>query len=105
MGYKYSPAAAKMSAFMQRMEQTEKSPATQVESTKEREKRLIKENPGLDNTLKCFKGFCGPDGGNNSTTSTKTKKNKSKDTRLVSTESQMKRENVTDDLPRDEWSP
>tara|TARA_R100001443_G_scaffold59223_4_gene69592 strand:- start:634 stop:1902 length:1269 start_codon:yes stop_codon:yes gene_type:complete len=95
MGYKYSPADAKMSAFMQRMEQTEKSPATQVESTKEREKRLIKEHPGLVNTMKCFKGFCSPDGGNNSTTSTKTKKNKSKDTRLVSTESIMKRENVT----------
>ena len=34
MGYKHSPANAKMNAFMQKMNNTEKSPAKQVDDEK-----------------------------------------------------------------------
>ena len=81
MGYKYSPADAKMSAFMQKIEQTEKSPSKQL-SDRQAKKKYGK---GVIDAAKCGIGGCKKPG---SSTDVKTRESKSaSDKPIVKSES------------------
>lgn len=71
MGYKHSPATAKLGSFMNKMDETHKSPVKQL-SDKE---AIKKYGPGIINSAKCITpGSCPPD----KAPKVKTKKDKTK---------------------------
>ncbi len=81
MGYKHSPANAKMSAFMQKIEQTEKSPSKQL-SDRQAKKKYGK---GVIDAAECGIGGCKKPG---SSTDIKTRESKSaSDKPIVKSES------------------